>query len=383
MEKAFSVMEIAAYYFPNYHLDARNEARHGRGWTEWELMKCARPRFERHDQPKIPLWGFEDEADPAVMAKKIAAAVKYGIDAFVFDWYWYDGPFLQRALDEGFLGAENCREMKFALMWANHDWMDRHPVGRQDAFHPPLLYSWTATRQNVAEVWQYLIDNYLTKPNYWKVGGLPYFSIYAVDRFIKQMGGPGEAAAVLAEFRGLARKAGLPGIHINAIWFDNLETTRSLACPPSEWVTKIGFSSYTSYNNVFTTPVWRKSFPRISCAEACREYHELADRAMKKLPAPYFPVVTAGWDSSPRTVQSEIYEFLDVYPYFPVMEPDPAALENAIVDLNALGPEAVFINAWNEWTEGSYIEPDEKNGFALLEAVSKAKKIISEKEGAA
>ena len=48
-------MDIAAYYFPNYHLDARNEARHGRGWTEWELMKCARPRFERHDQPKIPL----------------------------------------------------------------------------------------------------------------------------------------------------------------------------------------------------------------------------------------------------------------------------------------------------------------------------------------
>ena len=81
MEKAFSVMDIAAYYFPNYHLDARNEARHGRGWTEWELMKCARPRFERHDQPKVSLWGYEDEADPAVMAKKIAAAAKYEYEA--------------------------------------------------------------------------------------------------------------------------------------------------------------------------------------------------------------------------------------------------------------------------------------------------------------
>ena len=198
-------MDIAAYYFPNYHRDARNEDRHGQGWTEWELMKGARPRFEGHDQPKIPLWGYEDEADPAVMAKKISAAAKYGIDAFVFDWYWYDGPFLERALDEGFLSAENCSELKFALMWANHDWMDRHPVGRKDAFNAPLLYPWASTRQNVSEVWNYVIEKYLTKPNYWTVAGQPYFSIYAVDRFIKQMGGPDEAAAVLAEFRELAR----------------------------------------------------------------------------------------------------------------------------------------------------------------------------------
>lgn len=365
-------MDIAAYYFPNYHRDERNEKRHGKGWTEWELMKCARPRFEGHDQPKIPLWGYEDEADPAVMAKKISAAVEHGIDAFVFDWYWYDGPYLERALTEGFFQAENSGDIKFALMWANHDWLDRHPVNRQDAFKPAMLYPWTATRENVSEVWTYIIENFMTRPNYWRVGGLPYFSIYAVDRFIRQMGGPDEAAAVLSEFRSLAQKSGLPGVHINAVWFDNLETTRSLACPPSEWVSRVGFSSYTSYNNVFTTPAWRKSFPVISFAEACEEYHELADRAMKKLPAPYLPVVTAGWDSSPRTVQSEAYDFLDVYPYFPVTEPEPEVLENALRNLCALEPEAVFINAWNEWTEGSYLEPDEKHGFALLEAVSRS-----------
>ena len=64
-------MDIAAYYFPNYHADAKNEEVHGRNWTEWELMKCARSRFEGHQQPKVPVWGYEDEADPAVMAKKI------------------------------------------------------------------------------------------------------------------------------------------------------------------------------------------------------------------------------------------------------------------------------------------------------------------------
>ena len=96
-------MQTAAYYFPNYHLDKRNEEFHGKGWTEWELMKCARPRFEGHRQPRIPLWGYLDEADPQVMEQKINAAADHGIDSFVFDWYWYDGPYLQRALDEGFL----------------------------------------------------------------------------------------------------------------------------------------------------------------------------------------------------------------------------------------------------------------------------------------
>ena len=79
--------EVAAYYFPNYHIDPRNEAWHGTGWNEWELVRQARPRFSGHNQPKEPLWGYEDEADPAVMAKKIDAAAEHGLTSFLFDWY--------------------------------------------------------------------------------------------------------------------------------------------------------------------------------------------------------------------------------------------------------------------------------------------------------
>lgn len=70
---------VASYYFPNYHVDARNEKVHGDGWTEWELVKAAGPRFEGHRQPKVPAWGYTDEADPADMEQKIDAAADHGL----------------------------------------------------------------------------------------------------------------------------------------------------------------------------------------------------------------------------------------------------------------------------------------------------------------
>ena len=140
-------IQCAVYYFPDYHVDPRNEAIHGKGWTEWELMKVARGRFPGHEQPKIPLWGYEDEADPAVMAKKIDAAADHGVDAFLFDWYWYEGPYLERCLKEGFLRAPNMQRMKFALMWANHDWKNFHP-GSRETKHYPVNFPWSTRRES-------------------------------------------------------------------------------------------------------------------------------------------------------------------------------------------------------------------------------------------
>ena len=101
-------IEIAAYYFPNYHPDARNDVWHGKGWTEWELMKLARPRFPGHRQPKVPEWGYFDESDPKWAAKEINLAADSGLTAFIYDWYHYeDGPFLQDGLEKGFMQAPN------------------------------------------------------------------------------------------------------------------------------------------------------------------------------------------------------------------------------------------------------------------------------------
>jgi hypothetical protein len=74
---------VCAYYFPNWHPNHQNDKWHGKGWTEWNVVKYATPRFEGHKQPKVPLWGYEDESDPVVMSKKVEAAANYGIDGFI------------------------------------------------------------------------------------------------------------------------------------------------------------------------------------------------------------------------------------------------------------------------------------------------------------
>jgi hypothetical protein len=100
--------KVGCYYFPGYHADPRNDVVHGRGWTEWSLVKAATPRFRGHRQPLVPQWGYEDEASVRAMERKIAAAADHGIDCFIFDWYWYEGPFLQRPLDEAFMIGLIC-----------------------------------------------------------------------------------------------------------------------------------------------------------------------------------------------------------------------------------------------------------------------------------
>lgn len=375
-------MQTAVYYFPNFHVDPRNEAVHGKGWTEWELMKHAGPRFPGHMQPKIPAWGYEDEADPAVMARKIDAAADHGFDAFIFDWYWYEGPFLERALNEGFLGAPNRGRMKFALMWANHDWKNFHP-GNRDTANYKITFPWTTRRDTIPYVWDYLIEHYLTQPNYWKINGKPYFSIYAISRFIAQMGGVEDAAEVLADFRARAKAAGLPGLHLNAVGLDMLDRSPQSAARHDQ-VVKAGFDSCTNYNCVCLSEKWMQEFPRVDFQEMADDYIEVAKKTMRALPLPFYPVVTTGWDPSPRTIQSEVYDPAPSYPWMAVMESSPEKLADAtrktaeLLMTRPADERIMFFNAWNEWTEGSYLEPDNFYGMKLLEAVRDALKPYAE-----
>ena len=177
---------VAAYYFGNFHVDPRNESAHGKGWTEWQLVRDAKPRFPGHSQPKVPLWGYEDESEPKVFEKKIAAAKKGAVSAFIFDWYYYnDGPFLDAALEKGYMNAGNRNDVKFALMWANHDWTDIHPAKMGSP--PYLQFPGQVTPDTFEKITSLIVERYFSQENYLKIDGCPYFSVYELYRFVVGM----------------------------------------------------------------------------------------------------------------------------------------------------------------------------------------------------
>lgn len=372
-EAPMSEYTVVCYYFPNYHVDPRNEARHGKGWTEWELVKQAKPRFPGHRQPKIPLWGHGDESAPEVMAKKIDAAADHAIDVFIFDWYYYDdGLFLQGCLERGFMKAPNAARMKFALMWANHDWYDIHPA---TLAHPPeLLYRGTVTQETFEDMTDYVIETCFRHPSYWTIGGCPYFSIYELHTLVKGLGGVDAVARAVARFREKTRAAGFPGLHLNAVsWGVQLLPGETAVDNPEALIQRIGFDSVTSYVWVHDVPLTQ--FPETPYAEALEKIESVWQRNADRFAVPYFPNVTMGWDSSPRCNQDDTFTNKG-YPFTSALGGNtPDAFRNALekakafLDARPNTRKTLTINCWNEWTEGSYLEPDTESAMAYLEAV--------------
>lgn len=367
-------VEVAVYYFPQYHPDARNDVWHGKGWTEWELMKCAKPRFEGHRQPVVPAWGYFDESDPAWTAQEIDLAADHGITAFIYDWYWWeDGPFLQDGLERGFLGAMNCERMKFALMWANHDWINIHPSG--PVYPTDVRGRGEVSREAFERLTDHAICEYFCKPNYWRIDGKPYFSIYESETFIRGLGGVDAAREALEDFRERVRKAGHPGLHLNVTsrGFPLLRGESAVDLPQT--IEALGLDSVTSYTWVHHYNIQLDGFPHGNYKNAAAANYAIWEEHLQKLDVPYHPNVSMGWDSSPRTIQSDVYECRN-YPWCTVLSDNtPDAFRESLEKAKSfvMRPEVkqkiITINAWNEWTEGSYLLPDTDYGTAYLEAI--------------
>lgn len=346
-------VQVAAYYFPNWHRSAADAGKPLFG--EWGNVDRAIPRFDGHQQPKRPLWGYEDEADPKVMEKKIAAAADHGVSAFIYCWYWHEpGPMLEKALTQGHFQAANRTRVPFALMWANHD------VGRD---RPGAV-----SRQVFDAMSDRIVRDCFSRPQYWRVDGGLYFSIYEIDTFIKGMGGMEQARAALDALRKRTADAGHGKVHLNIVdW--QLKGKSNAA----DLLRKLGADSSTSY--VWIHHIALKQFPSTEYRQVQDAYFKLCDEQWTKLGVPHFPNAMMGWDPTPR-LRPEQKHTGKGYPDTPVVVGNtPERFAAALAEAKARAmklPEKqriITVYAWNEWSEGGYLEPDREHGLRYLEAI--------------
>lgn len=373
--------DIAAYVWPAYTGDElRSRMFWPEGMGEWQTVRRAVPKFEGHTWPRRPLWGYVNEADPAVMEMEINAAADHGVNVFIYDWYWFDRrPFLEGCLNDGFLGARNCDRMKFYLMWANHDanhlW--NYDLSDSEA-SKTVIWQGAISRPDFEAMCDRLIDKYFSLPNYYKVDGCPVFMIYELSTLVEGLGGTEETASALAWLKKRVRQKGFPGLHLqitgrrsgtlNLSGVDGGEVLDSRTV-----MQQLGIDSFSHYQFVHVTDVNR------DYGEIMTDMRKIWEEAEAEYGIPYYAHVSCGWDNNPRfrTFRPKV-----------VKNNTPAAFEAALRDAKAytdrmleLHPERVpliTVNSWNEWTETSYLEPDDLYGYGYLEAV---RRVFLEEEG--
>lgn len=350
---------VCAYIWPSCHNDELGEKlvwHDGRG--EWEIIEKCTPRFEGHYQPKHPLWEGDMDNDPAVVEKWIRTALKYGVNTFIYDWYWFNHQsFLESALDDGFLKAPSNRKMNFYIMYANHKvtnlWNPYENEEKKLLFDPKIDWNdWKTIVQRV-------IDNYFKLPNYIKIDGCPVFSLWDMGIFTESFGSIEEAGKAIDYFRKKVIEAGFPDLHLQlcgGFWKRSPEEIEVMKTQ----IKVFGVNSTAAYN--------MGGFNNDYIVHGMKGI-ELREEWEKTFGLTTFPTVSVGWDSAPRLLTDGIKE-VTYYNHTPEAFASFIQTAKEYSDKRAgKQPKFIMLNAWNEYVEGSYLLPDRREGVRYLEAV--------------
>jgi lipopolysaccharide biosynthesis protein len=345
---------VIAFYLPQFHPFKENDAWWGKGFTEWTNVAKAIPQFEGHYQPRLPSdLGYYDLRLVETMQEQTQLAKEHGVHGFCFHYYWFAGHRLMERPIEQYLVEKEKLDFPFCLCWANENWTRRWDGSEHD-----ILMAQEHSEEDNEAVFYDLLRHF-KDPRYITVDGKPVLVIYRPD-IIPDISG------LTVQLRALAIKEGLPGIHLvgtNAFGFNQhreLGLDGLVEFPPHNIQSECINYKITTLNKDFSGYVFK--------------YDDVVDFSLDRilnmedteLAASYYPTVMTGWDNSARKPgKGNIFHDATPRKFHHWLSGCYSWSQTA----HPQGAQFVFINAWNEWAEGTYLEPDKKYGYAYLNAV--------------
>ncbi len=354
VDKDFNpIVKLVAFYLPQFHPIPENDQWWGKGFTEWTNVTKAIPQFDGHYQPRLPgELGFYDLRIPEVIRMQVELARRFGLHGFCFHYYWFSG---RRLLEKPLqLFIESGIDFPFCICWANENWTRRWDGSEED-----ILISQPHHFENDKD---FIIDiiPLLKDKRYIRVNNRPVIIVYR----------PGlleDPVKTLEYWCEVCRKEGLEEpLIIGAQTFGLTDPTpfgfdAAVEFPPHN-------EFYTKVNDRFE--ILNKSY-----RGSIYDYREMVERSLSKPDTDYtlFRTLVPSWDNDARKPGNG-HSFTGYSPalYHLWLE----ALCRQAVKKQDSGA-MVFVNAWNEWAEGAYLEPDRQYGYAYLNATFKAIKSAS------
>lgn len=366
--------KVIAFYLPQYHTIPENDASYGKGFTEWTNVKKASPLFKNHNQPRVPEKNnYYNLLDTEVMIGQAELAKKYGIYGFCYYHYWFkNGKKLLEKPLEAMLKDKRV-DIPFMLCWANENWTRKWDGGNNEIIVEQDYGDYEDLKKHI----DYLCD-FFRDERYIKIDGKPVFVIYKPEIIpnIKK---------VIGFIRNRVKENGFSGIVIMSQYPDYF-----FACKKSDLLDyHIQFEPkfiqdyeiermnlkrrklkhfMLSHNMNYLYQILLQKYQKEKKKELVHRNYDKDWQEIINYPVDDKRTVAGAfvdWDNTPRNRLGLVYDNTtpEKFYYFFKKLVDKVDKEYAL--------DYIFINAWNEWAEGAYLEPDEKNHYKYLEAVKR------------
>lgn len=342
------IVKAIAFYLPQFHPIKENDEWWGQGFTEWTNVTKAQPMFIGHEQPKFPgAMGYYDLRLPEVMRQQAQLAKRFGIHGFCFHHYDFSGRRVLETPVNNFLENSDI-DINFCLCWANENW-----TRRWDGFDEDVLLSQNHSPSDDIRFIESL-HTYFSDKRYIRFDGRPLFIVYKPEQFP-------DISATLQRWRAHWKRIHGEGLYIVMAQSFGAEDPRDL-----------GFDAAVQF------PPHKYSWdnPRLNSqlktvddyAGQIFDYEHFAQSYCEPDPEyVLYKTVSPAWDNTARRgVNGTVIANSSPSKYKKWLD----AGCKWTISRHEKGNSFIFINAWNEWAEGAYLEPDRRYGYAFLNATS-------------